>query len=285
MLPFLLGLALAADTILVTPGWLAERAGDPKVVIVHADRRPAAYDSAHIAGARFVALGEYAVDRDGLPTELPPVSTLDSLVERLGIGDRSTVIVYGDPLAASRFFFTLEYLGAGARARILNGGLAAWRAGGRPVTTERPAAGTGSFTPRPRADLVVDGEWVRRHLRDDRVVVLDARRPDEYAGTAAEEGVDRPGHLPGARNVDWTTTQAAGAFLEPAELRRLLEAAGAGPGRTVVTYCRVGTRASALYTAARIAGYEVKLYDGSLVDWSRRPDFPIVTGPTADGRP
>jgi thiosulfate/3-mercaptopyruvate sulfurtransferase len=54
------------------------------------------------------------------------------------------------------------------------------------------------------------------------------------------------------------------------QLKQKLEAAGATAGRPVVTYCMVGMRASVVYFVSRMLGYDVRLYDGSIVDWSRR---------------
>ena len=106
--------------------------------------------------------------------------------------------------------------------------------------------------------------------------MLDARSKEEYDGTKTEEGVARPGHIPGAVSFDWTTTVADGRFREQGELRRLFTAAGATDGKEVVTYCRVGTRASAVYFAARLLGYRVRLYDGSMNEWAGRRELPVV---------
>ena len=54
----------------------------------------------------------------------------------------------------------------------------------------------------------------------------------------------------------------------------MFEEAGAAPGDTVVAYCRTGGQASFLYTVARHLGYDVRLYDGSFIDWSRT-EFPV----------
>ena len=59
-------------------------------------------------------------------------------------------------------------------------------------------------------------------------------------------------------------------------LAKLLGRAGARPGRTVVTYCRTGVQASYLYFVARYLGYSPKMYDGSFIEWSRRPELPVA---------
>jgi thiosulfate/3-mercaptopyruvate sulfurtransferase len=269
--------------LVITPAtlarWLAEeRPG--QVVVIQAGRDRAAYDSAHVAGAHFLALSRFAVTAESLPSELPPVPVLDSLLESVGVSDSNRVVLYGEPLAASRLFFTLDYLGLGDRTYWLDGGVAAWRAVGQPVASEAAPATPGSLTPRLRKEVVVDAGWVSRRLDDPKVVLLDARTPDEYAGRKQEEGVDRPGHIPGAVNLDWQALLQDGKLKPIGELERQFAEAGARRDGEVVTYCRVGTRGSFLYLVSRLLGYRTLLYDGSMVDWARRGDLPVTTGPT-----
>src|SRR5690606_7280163 len=141
----------------------------------------------HIPGARFLPLGAIVVERDGVPNELPEPATLDSVFESLGVTDDSRVVLYGEPLMAARAWFTLDYLGQGDRAAVLDGGLPAWRAAGQPVAKDAPAAAmpAGRFTPRVRPELVVDAAWVAARLEAPGVVILDARPAEEYSGAKA----------------------------------------------------------------------------------------------------
>lgn len=261
----------------VTTDWLHGHFGD--AVVLHVDRNRASYDSAHVEGARFVPMSAFVVERDGLSTELPPATTLDSLLETLGIGDDGKrIVLYGDILAAARLFVTLDYLGLSDRVAILDGGLRAWREGGHPVDAESPAPTRASLTITPNPDLVVNAAWITSHQADPTIALIDARKPDEYAGAVAEDGVPRAGHIPGAANLDWNLLFQDGRLKPNDQLERLFSGAGAPAGKTIVAYCRVGTRASALFYAARVLGYQVKLYDGSMMDWSRRPELPVAMG-------
>ncbi len=279
----------------VDPDWLHNRFMDHGLVVLHVDRNRAAYDSSHIEGARFVALSSFVTERNGIATELPSTATLDSLLEGLGIGPQSKILLYGDILAVSRLFFTLDYLGLAERTVVLNGGLAAWKAGGHPVSalgarhsalgTGRSALGGGGLGSVGRDDIVVTADWVRQSAGKPNVVVVDARKAEEYAGTAAEEGVARAGHIPGARNLDWASLFENGRVKDKATLTKMLEGIGVTGGKTIVTYCRVGTRAAALYLVARALGLPTKMYDGSMVEWSSRTDLPVATGPAAGSMP
>lgn len=265
--------------------WLHQHGDDPGVVVLHVDRARAGYDSVHVAQSRFVPMSAFVVEKDGVPTELPPPDRLDSLLESLGIGDDTRhIVLTGEVLAASRLFFTLDYLGLSDRVRWLDGGVKAWSAGGHPVSSTASPGARGSLSAVPRPELVVTADQVARLVRDPGYAVVDARKPEEFAGTAKEEGVERPGHIPGSINVDWTRLWDGYSLKPAAEIDAILRAAGVKPGQTIVTLCRVGTRASALYLAARVAGYRTVMYDGSMIDWSRRADLPVATGQSAAGR-
>jgi thiosulfate/3-mercaptopyruvate sulfurtransferase len=270
-------------TPLVSTGWLAQHLNDPNVVIVQADANRDRYDQGHIPGARFLAYNTFAVDGGGLGSELPPVEELERLLEGVGIGDDSHVVIYfGErPITATRLWFTIDYLGHGHRTSFLDGGLPVWRAEGRAVTTEVPVVRPGSFTPRPRSDVLVSAEWINQRLDDPTMVLIDARPDNEYTG--ADNGMGgrvHPGHIPGAYQLYWEKlmeSRERPVFLAREDLQRQFEAGGAGPGKTVVTYCMVGMRASLTYLVGRLLGYDMKFYDGSWHEWGGK-DLPYVTG-------
>jgi thiosulfate/3-mercaptopyruvate sulfurtransferase len=265
---------------LVSADWLRRHRSDSNLVVLSPGSNRAVFDSAHIADARFVPVERFTVRRGELLTELPPLEQLDSLFEVLGVGDRGRIVLYGETLPVTRLFFTLDYLGLGERVSVLDGGLPAWRAAGGPVTaapTPVPGRTILSLTPDP--GLLADAEWIDARRSDPRVVLLDTRSREEFEGTRTEEGVARPGRIPGAVNLNWTATIADGKFREPGALRQLLAAVGATPGKELVTYCRVGTRASVLYFVGRLLGYQVRLYDGSMNEWAGKPGLSVATGP------
>ena len=49
----------------------------------------------------------------------------------------------------------------------------------------------------------------------------------------------------------------------------------ATPEKELVTYCFIGQTASVVYMAGRMLGYNMRLYDGSLQEWSRIADLPM----------
>jgi thiosulfate/3-mercaptopyruvate sulfurtransferase len=219
-----------------------------------------------------VTLGSISVTGDrGLRLQLPPVADLVSAFGKVGVTDTSRIIVYagsGGVQSATRVWFTLDYLGLSERASMLDGGMVAWRAGNRPVSTEAVPPAAGTFTARPRENVVVDAAWIQANAKS--VNLVDARTPEFFTGASAGS-MPRGGHIPGARNVPYNTLlDEAGRFRSADQLRTML-----GDSKNVVTYCHIGQQATVPYFVARLLGLDVKLYDGSFQDWSSRPELPV----------
>jgi thiosulfate/3-mercaptopyruvate sulfurtransferase len=266
--------------MLVSTEWLAAHGGDAGLVILHVGIERKTYDEAHIPDAQFLPWSELAVSRNGVPYELPPVADLVRLFERCGVSNRSRVVLYGDMsgLAAARAFFTLDYLGLGARTAMLDGGLEKWRTEQRPLSQAAPPERQGRLTPKVRAEALIELDELRRIVKSPPadVVIVDTRSPGDYAGTAPNERVTRRGHIPGARNVHWRDL-LTGVTLAPKEkVRSLYRNAGVTPGKTAIVYCDGGVGAAFNYFSLRYLGYKVRLYDGSMWQWSRTADTPVV---------
>ena len=273
-------LAQASPGLLVSPSELATLLKDPTVVVIAVANQPGDFEAGHIPGARFVRYGDIAPDIDGLQSELPEIDQLRRVLAAAGISDRSKVIIYGSPIGATRLFFTLDYFGH-PHARVLNGGLAAWKAHGGAIETGPARAGAvaRSLTPKPQPDRVVSADWIKERLSSPKMTLLDARPDAEFTGAdGGMNGMHVKGHLPDAQQLVWNTLlDSSGRFLPDAELRKRYEAIGAATGTPLVSYCMVGMRASVTYFVARHLGYDARMYDGSIVDWTRRK-LPAVMG-------
>ena len=208
--------------------------------------------------------------RDGNSAELPAPEALRAVFERLGVSGSSRVILYGDTLAATRAFFTLDYLGH-TGAALLDGGLEKWRAEGRPLTADVPSVKPGVFNVKPRPEVVVTFEQMRKlseaaQQPGSGVVIIDSRSPEVAA----------KGRIPGAKVVYWADAQRGrdDPTLKAAEdIARLY---GLDALKTVVTYCNSGVQATHGYFVLRYLGYDdVRMYDGSFSEWSRHPEVLI----------
>ena len=266
------------DSLFVTAAWLTPRVHDDNLVTLHVGPR-AEYDAAHLPGARYISVREISPDRDGLNLQMLTPDELAAAFEALGISNDSRIVIYftsGWITPAARVYLALDRLGLGHRASLLDGGLAAWQAGGGAVTSEAPTVEPGSITPRPR-EVIAVADWLNANLGNPRVAVIDARHRPFYTGQRGGHGMRRSGHIVGAANIPFPDViEEETLKLKPLpELRELFRAAGAEPGDLVVTYCHIGQQASLVYMAARRLGYEARLYDGSFDEWSNRAELPV----------
>ena len=274
------------EPMLVSVDWLAGHLNDPSLVLLQIGEKRD-YDKGHIPGAQFLQYDSISTPHgQGLMLELPPVEQLVSVFEKLGVSNSSHIVLYIGTnwvTPTTRVYWTLDYLGLGDRTSILNGGLVAWDASHHPVTTETKTPAKGSITPAPRKEVVADADWVRGHLHQPGVTIIDARTHEFYSGSQSD-GNPRSGHIPGATNLPYLelVDQDNNKFKSADALSDLFRAAGLKPGSLMVSYCHIGQRATALYFAAKMLGYDAKMYDGSWEDWSHRTDLPIATGDSPD---
>ncbi|MCU1473637.1 sulfurtransferase [Amnibacterium sp.] len=263
---------------------LAVRLGDPRLVVLDVrwrldapDGRPA-FREAHVPGAVFVDLEtELAAPPSAAEGRhpLPDSAGLQAAARRWGIGDGDLVVAYDDlgGMSAARAWWLLA--DAGVDVRLLDGGLAAWRAAGRPVES-------GDRMPRPGAVVLTPGRLPvvdRVALEPFDGVLLDARAGERYRGDA--EPIDPlAGHIPGAVSAPAAGNLGPdGRFLAPDALRRRFEALGVRAGAPVATYCGSGVTAAHEVVALVRAGFTPALYPGSWSQWSNRPGAPVATGP------
>src|SRR5262245_3646764 len=189
------------ESMIVNTNWLAQHLNDDSLVLLQVGDRKE-FDEVHIPGAQFIQMQDISTPRgQGLTLELPSVEQLKATFEKLGVTDKSRLVVYFGKdwvTPTARVYFTLDYLGLGDRTSILDGGLPAWRAENRPVTAQVREVKPGSFTPHPNTKLVVDATWVSANLKTPGVAIVDARAAKFYSGEDAGQ-MPRAGHIPSAR--------------------------------------------------------------------------------------
>ncbi|HEV2398875.1 MAG TPA: sulfurtransferase [Candidatus Sulfotelmatobacter sp.] len=269
--------------MLVPTNWLAQHLSDRNLVILHVGANRASYDAGHIPGARFLALSDIAILHNGIPNQMPPAESLKATFERLGVGDRSRVVIYGDMfgLLAARTYFTLDYLGEGNKTALLDGGLEAWSKEHDIVKTVPAEPGPAVLTIHPRPELLIELATMRDIVPSGKAVLVDARPPMDYSGMGRGEGLPRTGHIPGAVNVFWAETlvsQQNPVFKPVSEIQARYAAAGVKPGAKVIVYCRGGIQAAHDYFTLKLAGFHPALYAGSFIEWSSTFGTPVETG-------
>lgn len=282
---FLILVAMMAVTpqpdLIVTTDWLAANLSDPNVVLVEVGKR-SDFDSGHIPGARFIASDQLVVNKNGIPDEMPTVVELEQLFGNAGIGNTGRIVIYShDPLLATRAWFTLDYLGHGDRASILDGGIAVWKHEkglNRPVTraTVKYRAEVFTASVDPGKLLTIDEVRLATStgmLGGESVLIVDARPATEFIGKDRGRQVSNAGHISGSNCAPWTinyTDVVPAKFKSAEELRAFYNVRGVDENVKVVLYCRTGMEATATYFVMRYLGYKnVSLYDGSYVEWNK----------------
>ena len=270
---------------LVSADWAEENLNTPGVVFVEVDEDTSAYDGGHIAGA--VKLDWKTDLQDPIRRDFVNKEQFEKLLSERGIGNDDTVVLYGGNnnwfAAYAYWYFTLY---GHNDVKLLDGGRKKWELDGRELskdTVSRPAT---SYKAKDQ-DLSI------RAFRDEVVGAigtknfLDIRSPDEYSGKLLapahlpQEQSQRPGHIPGAKNVPWAkTANEDGTFKSDAEIKALYDEVGLDLSKDTIAYCRIGERSSHSWFAIHeLLGHSnIKNYDGSWTEYGSLVGVPIELG-------
>ena len=272
-----------AANVLVDADWAVDHIEDPDVRFVEVDVDTSAYDEGHIPGA--VAWNWTSQLSDGLRRDIVSRGDLATLLSDAGIGDNTTIVLYGDNnnWFAAWAYWQLRLFGVD-NVKILDGGRKLWLAQGRQTSTDVPSyAPTGIQLP--------NADFSHRAFRDDVLqqvesggALIDVRSPAEFSGellapaALPQEGAQRAGHVPGAANIPWATAvREDGTFKDADELRALYAAKGITEDKDVIAYCRIGERSShTWFVLHELLGFQrVRNYDGSWTEYGSLVGVPI----------
>jgi thiosulfate/3-mercaptopyruvate sulfurtransferase len=277
------------DNMLVTSEWLESHLGDARVTIIDVsvvvgpkvDGRVSfaggldEYLQAHIPGAVFLDLqADLSAKHPHLVFMMPKPDVIAAGLAACGVTQDSRVVLYnrGPSWWATRAWFMLEEIGF--PAAVLDGGFDKWVAEQRPVEAGSVTAAVGNVVARTGRNNFVAKSAVFNVLNDPGTLLLNALSADQHRGE--ENPYGRPGHIPGSANVPARSVLAQdGSFKAADALQTLLPAAN----EATIHYCGGGISASLTAFAQRLLGQDaVKIYDGSLSEWARDPEMPLVVG-------
>jgi thiosulfate/3-mercaptopyruvate sulfurtransferase len=243
-----------------------------------------AYLAGHIPGARFADLNRDLSAPVSLSTGRHPLPTAEQFaltLGRLGVDSQTRIVAYdaGNAAFAARLWWMARWLGH-RDVVVLDGGLAAWTAGGLPLQAGEIPPAASQFTPRVQPDVWMTSAAVVSALHDRQRLLVDARAPERFAGEV--EPIDPvAGHVPTALNYPFNRNLGAdGRFLPPAELRaRWLAFLGSADPAKLIAMCGSGVTACHNLLALETAGLTgAKLYAGSWSEWIRDPARGVATG-------
>jgi thiosulfate/3-mercaptopyruvate sulfurtransferase len=276
--------------MLVSTEWVADHLGDGHVIVCdcrfagdleHSRRR---YQDGHVPGARHAYwLTDLSAADTTVTTFLPSAEEVQRALSRLGIGEPSFVVGYADlgNLYASRLWHVLTEFGHGQVA-LMDGGIDAWVAEGRPLERGEVAPLTAEFRVRPsRRPPRIGREEILARLWDPVLTILDVRSPEEFSGE--QRRAARGGHIPGAVLLPWDgNLNGDGRLRSPAEIRARAVAAGVRPDAEIAVYCQGGVRAAHSAWALERAGFRrVRIYDGSWAEWGNDLALPVTPAAAA----
>jgi thiosulfate/3-mercaptopyruvate sulfurtransferase len=273
--------------VLITAAELADllAAGDPVTILDVRWRldEPAArptYLQGHLPGAVYVSLDDDLSDhsiagRGRHP--LPSGRSVEAAARRWGVRTGVPTIVYDDwnRAGSARAWWVLTAAGI-ADVRILDGGLAAWRATGGNLATGPVAPPTGNAAVL-HDDLYNGALPTLTAQQVDDFDLLDVRAPERFRGHV--EPIDPvAGHIPGAKNLPSAALlNSDGTFLAQDAIARLLAERGVDDGR-IGAYCGSGVTAAITIAALTAAGHQAALFPGSWSEWSADPARPVARG-------
>jgi thiosulfate/3-mercaptopyruvate sulfurtransferase len=277
----------APSIALVSTDWVVQNLDNPNIRLVEVDVDTSAYDTGHIQGA----VGwNWQTDLQRHPVrDIPTKEEWEQLLSRSGIGNDTTVVLYGDNnnwFAA--FAYWLFKLYGHQDVRLIDGGRVKWTAESRPLTTDsvsHPATQYQAQNPDPELRALRDE--VAQSLGQSSRGLVDVRSPGEFSGellapeNMPQEGAQRGGHIPGAKGIPWGTAVAGdGTFKSVEELQQIYGGKGITPDKEIIAYCRIGERsAHTWFVLHELLGYpNVRNYDGSWTEWGSLVGAPIETG-------
>jgi thiosulfate/3-mercaptopyruvate sulfurtransferase len=237
-----------------------------------------AYEKGHLPGA----VAAWSPDEEA-SGGIEPVR---SLLAGRGITGEEAVVLYGNPdrEAVARLFWLLRQAGC-SEVRILDGGLAAWRAAGHPLES-----GASRRPPAPKLRLpspepvAVDSRWVADAFGQAGIELLDVRdaRGWDHWQTPPTFAA---GHIPYSLPFDPRSLLPAGdGWPDPHGLRRRLGTLGPRPGdpvrleSTFVLYGEDGRdpRLGLGYLLLTLAGLEARVFSGGWSEWTAGGGRPMV---------
>ncbi len=240
------------------------------------------YEEVHIPGAVFADIpGDLSDPESPFRFTVPGPERFARAMGGLGVGTGTRVVAYAQesPMWASRLWWLLRYFGFDD-VRVLDGGLPAWRRAGLPVSSALPMIERADFVARPRPELLATKDQVIAVVGGAPACLVNALTTRAFHGEGT--AYSRPGRIPGSLSapahdlVDPDT----GCFRPRQQLTSVLaDVLDVDPAVPVVAYCGGGISATVdIFVLSLLGRDDVRLYDGSLTEWSADPELPLEVG-------
>jgi thiosulfate/3-mercaptopyruvate sulfurtransferase len=239
-----------------------------------------AFEERHIPSAHFADVpGELSDPDSPFRFTIPSAERFARGVGALGVGGDTRVVVYTQesPMWATRLWWLFRYFSFDD-VRVLDGGLTAWIEAGLPVTTEQSPVTSNVFPAVARPELLATKDDVVKVVGGEPACLINALPAKAFRGEGAG-AYSRPGRIPGSIShpASELLDERTGRFSASEKLSRVLHVPLSVDDRPVIAYCGGGISATVDVFALSLLGRDdVKLYDGSLTEWSADPTLPLV---------
>jgi thiosulfate/3-mercaptopyruvate sulfurtransferase len=226
------------------------------------------YKAAHLKNAVNISVSEL-VSNDEVVGLLKSPAALSSLFGSKGISEKNEILVYdeGSQKYSSRMYWVLKYLGA-PNVKILHKDNASWKKARLMQTSQKPMLKKTTFTPNVNNSISVSMTEMENAIDNPNFVIIDARTPEQYSGSAAENPTD--GHIPSSINLYFKDLlTSSNAFKTKEEIQKIISSKGIAPDKNIIVYCNTGIFASVVYVAfTQILDYNnIKIYEGGYEEW------------------
>ena len=247
-------------------------------------RPPEEFAANHIPGSVNAPYGKWRGPATN-PGELPDHDKLVALVQSLGLTAQTHAVVVShgkdttDFGAMARVYWTLKSLGL-SELSILNGGLKEWEAAKMPFSKVPVQVAPSTYAPTFDATWLSTRQDIQQSLKLSNAVLVDSRPDAFYQGKTQAPAAKLAGTLPGAVQLDfnqWFLPKTT-RFVDTEQAKQIAAQIQVPEGQDAVAFCNTGHWAATdWFGMSEVAGMpNVKLYAGSMVDWTQQPDYPAL---------
>ncbi len=270
-----------ASSVFISSEALQKKLGNKDLVIIDMSGEKQ-YKRFHLPNALPLSFGEMNErNKQGVSDSIGTQRMIKLLSDK-GLTEKNDIVIYDDMAAlhAGRLYWELERLGH-KKVAILDGGLVGWVLDNHKVSNvqvNRPKSTykANKISTNTLASLsdVVAGS------KDPKTLIIDARSEGEYTGNAKTE---RSGHVPGALWFPWNQAVNLDKGFnqkKSSEITAKLNSIGVtDKDADIIVYCQSGHRASQTYITLKDLGFNnVRLYDGSMSEYTKDKTAPLVKG-------
>ena len=276
------------EDILVSTEWLVSNINNNDIFVIEVNAK-LSESNEHIPSALVWDL--HQTFENSITLDVINDIQFKNLMEKNGISNDSTIILYGDGdnRSATYAFWVFKYYRHNS-VKILDGSIKKWKNDGNIIDFENDISGRQKI--QTKSNYVVKNPDLTIRITRDQILknienfsIIDVRTFDEFLGksdgistTIEGDSIRRRGRIPGAKHLEWTQLlNDDGTFKSIDKISEIVRQKNIVDSEEIITYCRLGVRASYVWFALKyLLGFsEVKNYDGSWTEWGNSVGVPI----------